>query len=241
MQLTDQSILITGASRGLGRALALEAAARGARVGLVARGLEALQAVEAEIRARGGEAHALPADLSRADAIHPLVGRAHAALGRIDMLVNNASQLGPTPLRPLLDTECEDLGAVLEANLVGPFRLTKALLGPMLTRGAGAVINISSDAATEAYPTWGAYGVSKAALDHLTRIWAAELGGQGVRLLAVDPGEMDTRMHAEAVPDADPATLARPEEVATRILDLLERPPVDLPTRTSVPEQREVA
>jgi NAD(P)-dependent dehydrogenase (short-subunit alcohol dehydrogenase family) len=121
----------------------------------------------------------------------------------------------------LLDTECEDLEAVLETNLMGPFRLTKAVLGPMVIRNSGIVVNISSDAAIEAYGGWGAYGASKAALDHLTRIWAAELSETGVRLLAVDPGEMDTLMHAEAMPEADPSTLTKPEEIAGRVIEML--------------------
>ncbi|MFN3199460.1 MAG: SDR family NAD(P)-dependent oxidoreductase [Bradymonadia bacterium] len=240
MKLNKSSILITGASRGLGRALAIEAARRGARVGLVARSAEALEAVVDEIRAGGGEAHALPADISDAWAIHPLAGRAHMALGPVSILINNASRLGPTPLRSLLDTECEDLAAVFETNLVGPFRLTKQLLGPMITRGQGVVVNISSDAAVEAYPTWGAYGASKAALDHLTRIWAEELRAHGVRLLAVDPGEMNTQMHAEAIPDADPSSLADPADVARGILDLVERA-AELLTRVSVDITQEVA
>ena len=110
------------------------------------------------------------------------------------------STLGPTPLRLLLDTECEDLAGVLETNLVGPFRLTKVLAGAMAIRGAGTIVHISSDAAVEPYPRWGAYGISKAAQDHLSRILAAELDGTGVRILAVDPGEVDTVMHAAAMP-----------------------------------------
>lgn len=220
--LADQAVLITGASRGLGRALAQQAAKRGARVGLVARGVEPLEQAVAEIRRGGGIAHALAADVADRHAIHPVVGRARAVLGEIDVLINNASQLGPTPLRPLLDTECEDFEAVLQTNLLGPFRLAKALLGPMVLRGHGAVINISSDAASDPYPTWGAYGSSKAALDHLTRIWAAELEGQGVRMWSVDPGEMDTQMHAAAMPEADRATLRRPHAVARALLDRLE-------------------
>jgi NAD(P)-dependent dehydrogenase (short-subunit alcohol dehydrogenase family) len=94
----------------------------------------------------------------------------------------------------------------------------------MALRGAGTVVHISSDAAVEPYPTWGAYGISKAAQDHLSRILAAELQGTGVRVLAVDPGEMDTVMHAAAIPDADRATLARPSEVAARIVQMVEHP-----------------
>ncbi|MEO8706450.1 MAG: SDR family oxidoreductase, partial [Kofleriaceae bacterium] len=140
----------------------------------------------------------------------------------IGIAIHNASTLGPTPLRLLLDTECEDLAAVLETNLVGPFRLTKILAGAMALRGAGTIVHLSSDAAIEPYPTWGAYGASKAAQDQLSRILAAELAGTGVRVLAVDPGEMDTKMHADAMPDADRAALASPEQVARRIVAMIE-------------------
>src|SRR5262249_16198439 len=141
----------------------------------------------------------------------------------IDLLVHNASTLGKTPLPLLLDTDCEDLERVLEVNLVGPFRLTKVVAGSMALRGRGLVVNISSDASVSAYPGWGASGVSKAALAHLGRIWAAELEGTGVRVLTVDPGEMNTRMHAEAMPDADPTTLADPAAVAAKIVAMIAR------------------
>ena len=110
---------------------------------------------------------------------------------------------------------------MLAANLIGPFRLTKLIAGPMVLRGGGAIVNVTSDASVAAYPTWGAYGVSKAALDHLGRIQGAELEGTGVRVVTVDPGEMDTKMHADAIPDADRATLARPVEIAERFLAIL--------------------
>ena len=103
-------------------------------------------------------------------------------------------------------------------NLVGPFRLTKVLGGSMAMRGRGVVVHVSSDAAVSAYPRWGAYGVSKAAQDHLNRTLAAEMGEAGVRFLAIDPGEMDTQMHADAMPDADRSTLARPGDVAAKIV-----------------------
>jgi NAD(P)-dependent dehydrogenase (short-subunit alcohol dehydrogenase family) len=190
---------------------------------LVARDLAAVEAAAAEIRATGGVAHAIAADLADQNAIHPLAGQAAALVGPIEILINNASALGPTPLRLLLDTECEDLSRVLAVNLLGPFRLTRILAGSMALRGRGLVVNVSSDASVEVYPTWGAYGVSKAALDHLSRIWGAELAEHNVRVIAIDPGEMNTRMHFEAVPDADPASLADPDRVAERILSLLER------------------
>jgi NAD(P)-dependent dehydrogenase (short-subunit alcohol dehydrogenase family) len=179
--------------------------------------------VAAALRAEGHVAHALAYDVGDKEAIYPLVGAASALVGPIDVLVHNASTLGPTPLPLLLDTACEDLSHVLEVNLVGPFRLTKAVVGAMAMRGSGVVVHISSDAAVSSYPRWGAYSVSKLALEHLGRIWSAELEGTGVRFFNVDPGEMDTKMHADAIPDADRSTLSRPDEVAARLTGLLER------------------
>jgi NAD(P)-dependent dehydrogenase (short-subunit alcohol dehydrogenase family) len=222
MQIENTSALVTGASRGLGLALAEALAAKGARVALVARESAPLAEAVARIRARGGEAHAIAADISDQDAVHRIAGQAHALVGELGLAIHNASTLGPVPLRLLLDTECEDLAAVLETNLIGPFRLTKILAGAMALRGSGTIVHVSSDAAVEAYPRWGAYGVSKAAQDHLARVLAAELDGTGVRVLAVDPGEMDTRMHADAVPDADRAALQRPADVAARIVAMIE-------------------
>lgn len=219
MTTSPSVALVTGASRGLGHALATQLAARGSRVVLVARGREALdQAVDA-IRARGGEAWGIVADLGDPDAAARVAGQAAALAGPVELLVHNASTLGPTPLGPLADTTPEAFERVLQVNLVGPFRLTRLLAGHMALHGGGAVVTISSDAAVEAYPTWGAYSVSKAGLDHLARIWAEEL--PSVRFLAIDPTEMDTAMHAAALPEADPSTLARPEHVAGRILDHL--------------------
>lgn len=222
MQIEHQGVVVTGASRGLGRALAESLAAKGARVALVARQLGPLEDVVAGIRAKGGNAHAIAADIADKDAIHRIAGQAHGLVGEIGIAIHNASTLGPTPLRLLLDTECEDLAAVLETNLVGPFRLTKVLAGAMAIRGAGTIVHLSSDAAIEPYPTWGAYGISKAAQDQLSRILAAELAGTGVRILSVDPGEMDTVMHAAAMPDADRASLQRPGDVAARIIQMIE-------------------
>lgn len=224
MDIRGSSALITGASRGLGRALAAELAGRGARVVLVARHAGPLDHAVESIRAAGGVAHGIAADIADKDAIHRIAGEAAARVGPIDIAIHNASTLGPVPLRLLLDTECEDLASVLETNLVGPFRLTKMLAGPMVLRGTGTIVHVSSDAAVAAYPRWGAYGAAKAAQDHLSRILAAELEGTGVRVLAVDPGEMDTLMHAEAVPDADVSALLAPAEVARRIVALLRDP-----------------
>jgi len=222
MKIQGQGALVTGASKGLGRALAEQLAARGARTALVAREAGPLHDVVAGIRARGGDAHAIAGDIAAKAAIHAIAGQAQGLVGEISIAIHNASTLGPTPLRLLLDTECEDLAAVLETNLVGPFRLTKVLAGAMAIRGAGVIVHVSSDAAVEPYPRWGAYGASKAAQDHLSKSLAAELEGTGVRVFAVDPGEMDTMMHAAAIPDADRATLARPADVAARIVQMIE-------------------
>jgi NAD(P)-dependent dehydrogenase (short-subunit alcohol dehydrogenase family) len=215
--------VVTGASRGLGLALAEELARRGARVAMVARDAAVLGAEVARLRAAGfADVHAIAADVADKSAVAKIAGIAGGVIGEVDVLVHAASTLGPTPLRLLLDTECEDLAAVLETNLVGPFRITKAFAGAMALRERGGVIvHVSSDAAVEPYPRWGAYGVSKAAQDHLSRVLAAELADTRVRVLAVDPGEMDTVMHAAAMPDADPTTLARPADVAATIADMI--------------------
>jgi NAD(P)-dependent dehydrogenase (short-subunit alcohol dehydrogenase family) len=221
MDVRGRGILVTGASRGLGAALARELARKGARLALVARDEAALQRVVRSVEAEGGEAHSIAADVGAKEDVYAVAGTAAALVGDVDVVIQNASTLGRVPLLLLADTACEDLEQVLAVNLVGPFRLTKALVGPMLLRGRGLVVHLSSDAAVAAYPRWGAYGSSKAALDHLARIWATELDGTGVRFFGVDPGEMDTAMHAEAMPAADRTSLARPETVARKIAQMI--------------------
>jgi NAD(P)-dependent dehydrogenase (short-subunit alcohol dehydrogenase family) len=222
MNLQSTGVLLTGASAGLGAAMARRLAARGARVVLVARSGGALEEIVGEIRAEGGKAWAISADVGSKEDVYAIAGAAQELAGDIALVVHNASLLGDVPLRLLADTACEDVERVLAVNLIGPFRLTKALVGPMLLRGHGLVLHVSSDAAVVAYPRWGAYSASKAALDHMSRIWAAELEGTGVRFLGVDPGEMDTAMHAAAMPDADRSALQRPADVALRIVDMIE-------------------
>lgn len=223
MDLAHTTILLTGASQGLGAALAHALAHEGARLALVARHEAPLSALADALRAQGHEVFAIPGDVADKHDIYRITGAAAALLGPIDMVIHNASTLGPLPMPPLLSLDCEDLAHVLETNLIGPFRLSKAVAGGMALRKRGLLVHISSDAATNAYPGWGAYGVSKAALDHLSRSWAAELGEDGVISLSIDPGEMDTQMHRDALPEADPALLARPSEVAARIVALLRR------------------
>jgi NAD(P)-dependent dehydrogenase (short-subunit alcohol dehydrogenase family) len=221
MEIRGTAALVTGASRGLGAALARRLAAEGARVVLVARGADALDETVKAIRAVGGEAHAVAADVGDKHAVHGIAGTAAALIGPIELLIQNASTLGHVPLRPLLDTDCEAFERVLEVNVVGPLRLARLLVGPMVLRGRGLVVDVTSDASVAAYPGWGAYGASKAALDQLGRILAAELEGTGVRVITVDPGEMRTSMHADAMPDADPSTLLEPDVVAARFLALV--------------------
>jgi NAD(P)-dependent dehydrogenase (short-subunit alcohol dehydrogenase family) len=213
--------VVTGASRGLGRALALELARRHAQVALISRHKDSLGAVASEIERLGGEAHPIAADLGVEGDVDRAIARIHDALGPVDVLVNNAATLGPTPLPLLLDLDAVALARALDTNVVGPFRLTRGLVGPMVLRGQGLVVALSSDAAVESYPRWGAYGASKAAQDHLFRTFAAELDGTGVRFVVVDPGEMDTEMHADALPDADRSTLRRPEDVARWMMSRL--------------------
>lgn len=216
-------ILITGGTSGLGRALVADLLQRGARVAFVARHAEA---VSRTVHALPGS-HGITGDIARKEDVYPIAIQALGVLGGVDVLVNNASSLGPVPLAPLADTGCEALEGALATNLVGPFRLTKALLGALTAASRDGrrplVVNVSSDAAVTPYPNWGAYGASKAALQHLSRIWDQELEPEGVRVLAVDPGDMDTPLHALAVPDADPRLLKSPQTAAREIADLIER------------------
>ncbi|WP_395682577.1 SDR family NAD(P)-dependent oxidoreductase [Inquilinus sp.] len=210
-------VAVTGGTSGLGLALVRLLTAMGARVAFVARGAEAVARTARETGAQG-----IVGDVGRKEDIHPIALQVTAGLGGLDVLINNASSLGPVPLALLADTECEELEQALAVNLVGPFRLTKTLFGALAAsarQGRGAVvINISSDAAVSAYAGWGAYSASKAGLRHLTAIWAEEAKAEGVRFLSIDPGDMDTPLHALAVPDADPSTLKMPELSASEIV-----------------------
>jgi NAD(P)-dependent dehydrogenase (short-subunit alcohol dehydrogenase family) len=210
-------VAVTGGTSGLGLALVRNLTDRGACVAFVGRRSELVERLARETGACG-----IVGDLGRKEDIHPMAIEIAWSLGGLDALVNNASSLGSAPLKLLADTECEELQESLAVNLVGPFRLTKALFGALAAsarEGRGAmVINISSDAAVNAYPSWGAYGAAKAALRHVTAIWAEEARDEGVRFLSLDPGDMDTPLHAVAVPDADRATLKRPEDAAREIV-----------------------
>jgi NAD(P)-dependent dehydrogenase (short-subunit alcohol dehydrogenase family) len=212
-------VAVTGGTSGLGLALVEALRERGAEVAFVARRAAGVSDVVRRLPGTRG----ITGDVSRKEETHPIALRVVAALGGLDVLINNAASLGPVPLALLADTECEDLETALATNLVGPFRLTKALLGALAASARegrpALVINITSDAAVTPYAGWGAYSVSKAALSHMSRIWDEELREHEVRVLAIDPGELDTPLHALALPDADPATLKRPAQAARKILE----------------------
>jgi NAD(P)-dependent dehydrogenase (short-subunit alcohol dehydrogenase family) len=220
-QLGGARVAITGGTSGLGLALVRELVQRGAQVAFVARRSDRVARVARELPGT----HGIVGDISAKDDIYPIALQVVGELGGLDVLINNASDLGPTPLAMLSDTECEDLERAFATNVIGPFRLTKALMGALAAsarEGRGAVVlNISSDAAINPYSGWGAYGASKAALHHLSRIWGEEHAADSVTFLSLDPGDMDTPMHAAAMPDADPATLKRPEASASELADAI--------------------
>jgi NAD(P)-dependent dehydrogenase (short-subunit alcohol dehydrogenase family) len=212
-------VAVTGGTSGLGLALVDALHAAGAQVAFIARDPHRVSAVA--LRRPG--AHGIAGDVSDKEAIHSIALQVMGALGGLDILINNASSLGPVPLAPLADTECEDFEAALQTNVLGPFRLTKALLGALAASArdgrTAVVVNITSDAGVNAYANWGAYGASKAAVAHMSRIWDEELKDHGIRVVAHDPGDMDTPLHALALPDADRASLKRPAQSAAELLD----------------------
>jgi NAD(P)-dependent dehydrogenase (short-subunit alcohol dehydrogenase family) len=206
--LEDKVTLITGASQGLGRALALAFAREGARVVLNARSEEFIRPVAAEVEEAGAEVLAVAADVSKGADVERLVGEAVGRFGRIDVLVNNAGLLGP---RVAIEEYPEDeWRRVIDANLTGPFLVSRAAI-PYLSDGA-SIINVVSGVSVEGRAEWGAYSVSKFGLEGLTQILASELAEQGVRVNAVDPGGMRTDMRAAAYPEEDPQTRITPEE-----------------------------
>ena len=220
-RLDGQVALITGGSKGLGRATALAFAREGAWLVICARGERELRRVESELVVLGAPVLALTADLRSARDIERIAALAFHRFGRIDVLLNNASELGPTPLPYLADYPPHAFADAVAVDLVAPFRLTQAVIGDMLRRRRGVIVNISSDAAVTPYAGWGAYAISKSGIDAMTRIWAVELADSGVRMYSLDPGDMDTAMHRAALPEDDPASLLDPTTVAPAIVDLV--------------------
>ncbi len=201
--------LITGASRGLGAELADFLAKQGYDLVITARGAGGLSAAAEELEQYGGRVVAVPGDV--ADSEHRTrLAEAARSLGRLDLLVNNASDLGVSPLPSLAEYPLESIGEVFNTNVIAPLGLVQSTL-PLLKASGGMIVNISSDAAVAGYPGWGAYGGSKAALDLISSTLANELGDDGVAVVSVDPGDMRTQMHQDAFPATDISDRPLPE------------------------------
>lgn len=246
-RLQGKYVLITGASQGLGRQLAIAYAREGAAgIAIVARSTEALAEVKERIQALPKtNVVVVAADVNRPEDIERVMQEVKERLsasasktrvltiaadltqpedieraiattlnefnGRLDVLVNNASTIGPTPLPFLLDYPLEDFRRVINTNLIAPFLIIKKALPAMID--GGSIINVTSDAGVTGYPGWGAYGISKFGIEGMSQTWAAELEGSGVRVNWVDPGDMNTQMHRDAEPNEDPTQWANPADV----------------------------
>lgn len=213
-----QVVMITGATKGLGKALAFAFAKEGYRLAICARSVDKLTEVKNELEELGAEVIAVKADTSNEQDVDRFVSVVENVFGRIDVLINNASIFGPGPTL-LLDFPKADFEEVLRVNVMNPFLVTKRVLPGMISRNDGSVINVTSEAGRTGFAEWGVYGISKFAVEGLTQTWADELQDTNVRMNMVDPGEMDTDMHAIAVPDCD-YELAKPENVVDVFLYL---------------------
>lgn len=210
--------VITGASQGLGRALALAFAKEGYALGICARGEEKLKNVAQEAEDVGAEVATVQADVTDPSDVDRFISIIEDRFGQIDVLINNASMFGPGPTL-LADYPAEEFKDVVETNIMNPFLVTKRVLPGMLTRNHGSIINVTSEVGKYGVAEWGAYSVSKFGVEGLSAIWADELQGSGVRVNTVDPGEMDTVMHDIAIPDCD-YELADPKDVVDVFLYL---------------------
>src|SRR5579862_3078592 len=215
--METQIAMVTGASRGLGRALAAGLAREGYDLIIDARDAVALDAAAAEIRWDGGNVTAIPGDVT--DPAHRLaLQRAAERAGRLDLLVNNAGTLGASPLPALADYPADELRTAFEVNVIAPIALTQLVL-PMLRAAGGAVLNITSDAAVEAYAGWGGYGAAKAALEQASNVLAAE--ELAVRVWWADPGDLRTDMHQQAFPGEDISDRPLPQTIVPGFVRLI--------------------
>jgi NAD(P)-dependent dehydrogenase (short-subunit alcohol dehydrogenase family) len=210
----DSVAVVTGASRGLGLALTRALSERGWRVIVDARDGGDLDAAVAELK----NVTAVAGDVADPEHRRALAAAADA-FGRLDLLVNNASTLGASPLPPLAEYPLATLEDVLRVNVLAPLALVQEAL-PLIARSGGRIVNVTSDAAVEAYGGWGGYGASKAALEQLTNVLAAEQ--PALRVYAVDPGDMNTRMHQDAFPGEDISDRPPPEDSVPGLLELVE-------------------
>ena len=215
-RLQGKYALITGASQGLGRQLAIDFARVGvAGISIVARSVESLNRLRNTIHeiAPNTQVLVIAADLTKHEDIERVVATTLNEFdGHLDVLINNASTIGPSPMPYLLDYPLEDFHNVINTNLVAPFLLIKKVLPAMIENG-GSIINVTSDAGVTGYPSWGAYGISKFGIEGMSQTWAAELEDSGVRVNWVDPGNMNTAMHRAAEPEEDPTQWADPADV----------------------------
>jgi 3-oxoacyl-[acyl-carrier protein] reductase len=217
--MRDRIAIVTGASRGIGAAIARALAGEGAQVALVARSADDLEDVRAGIEAAGGTAWAVPADMAREDEVRRAVQAAVAHGGRVDILVNCA---GIGVFAPLAETTLEDWDRVMAVNARGPFLMCREAL-PHMSAG-GCIINIASVVGVKGYVRQGAYTASKHALLGMTKVLAQEVQPRGIRVHAVCPGGVDTDMVASARPDLDRSDLMTPDEVADIVLFLIHQP-----------------
>jgi len=218
----NRTALITGGSQGLGRAVAGFLAAQGYGLLITARGESDLDAATRELRRHGGPVTALAGDV--ADPAHRRrIAAAARDLGRLDILFNNASTLGVTPLPPLAGYPLDELEQAFRVNVAAPIALVQEVL-PLLEESGGLIVNVSSDAALGGYPGWGGYGLTKAALDLASLTLANELSSRGIGVVAVDPGDLRTRMHQDAFPGEDISDRPLPEVTLPFWAWLLEQP-----------------
>jgi NAD(P)-dependent dehydrogenase (short-subunit alcohol dehydrogenase family) len=214
--------IVTGASKGFGLAVARLLAARGLRLVIDARGEDALRAAHDELAALT-DVVAVRGSVAEAPHVHALVREATERFGRIDLVVNNASSIGRSPMPELAELSPAIFDRVFTTNAYAPLHLIQHAL-PLLRAAKGTIVNVTSDAAVAAYQGWGGYGAAKAALEHLSRVLAAELEGSGVGVIVADPGNMDTVLHREAEPGVDLTDLAKPEDVAPALLRVIAGP-----------------
>ena len=215
--------IVTGASKGLGLAVARELARAGISLVIDARGADALTEAEREL-AELVPVVAIAGDVADGAHVHRLVEAAEKRFGRIDLVVNNASTIGRSPLPSLDALSPSTFDRIFTTNVYAPLHLIQHALPVMKRNGGGTIVNISSDAGVEAYPGWGGYGSAKAALEHMSRILALELVGSGISVIVADPGDMDTELHRLAVPGADSSKLGDPRDVAPALLRAIASP-----------------
>ena len=218
--LEGKTALVTGASRGIGRSIALALAAAGARVVLAARSTGELEALAVTIAAAGGTAIAQPVDVTHETLVERLLAAAHDAWGRLDLVVNNA---GIGIFKPLAETSVEEWDRVMAVNVRGPFLVCRASLPYLKRSGGGVIINIASVVAFKGYANQSAYGASKHALLGMSKALAREVQSEGIRVHVVCPGGVDTPMGGEALPGQDRSVLMQPDEIAEIVLFLATR------------------